>query len=76
VLKSSPLSLICLDLFFWHEADVAARSDDVCSWGKTGRHLLVESLSGFDPELASRPPVSLSKWVDVRRAYSAFTYSI
>jgi len=24
----------------------------------------------------SRPPVSLSEWVDVRRAYSAFTYSI
>ena len=24
----------------------------------------------------SCPPVSLSEWVDVRRAYSAFTYSI
>jgi hypothetical protein len=32
----------------WHEADVPARSNDVCSWGKTGRHMLVESLSGFD----------------------------
>src|SRR5215475_13886132 len=28
----------------WHEADVPARSNDVCSWGKTGRHMLVESL--------------------------------
>jgi hypothetical protein len=27
-----------------HEADVPARSNDVCSWGKTGRHMLVESL--------------------------------
>ena len=27
-----------------HEADVPARGDDVCSWGKTGRHMLVESL--------------------------------
>jgi hypothetical protein len=59
-----------------HMSDVPARSNDVCSWGKTGRHMLVESLSGFDPELTSRPPVSLSEWVDVRRAYSAFTYSI
>jgi hypothetical protein len=33
-------------------------------------------MTGFDPELTSRPPVSLSEWVDVRRAYSAFTYSI
>jgi hypothetical protein len=28
----------------WHKADVPARSTDVCSWGKTGRHMLVESL--------------------------------
>jgi hypothetical protein len=28
----------------WHEADVPARSNDVCSWGKTGQHMLVESL--------------------------------
>jgi hypothetical protein len=29
---------------YWHEADVPARSNDVCSWGKTGRHMFVESL--------------------------------
>src|SRR6516165_4973395 len=33
-----------LDVSFWHEADVPARSNDVCSRGKTGRHMLVESL--------------------------------
>jgi hypothetical protein len=44
--------------------------------GQTGNVLPVMSLTGLDPELTSRPPVSLSEWVDVRRAYSAFTYSI
>src|SRR5215475_920677 len=38
-----------LAVSFWHEADVPARSNDVCSWGKTGRHVLVESLPVLTP---------------------------
>src|SRR5262249_37345990 len=38
-----------LDVSFWHEADVPARSNDVCSWGKTGRHVFVESLPVLTP---------------------------
>ena len=38
-----------LDVSFWHEADVPARSNDVCSWGKTGRHVHVESLPVLTP---------------------------
>jgi len=38
-----------LDVSFWREADVPARSNDICSWGKTGRHVLVESLPVLTP---------------------------
>src|SRR6516165_766578 len=37
------------DVSFWHEANVPARSNDVCSWGKIGRHMFVESLPVLTP---------------------------
>ena len=49
VLKSSPLSLICLDVSFWHESEVRHSVAHVGYWGETGQHLLVLSFTGFDP---------------------------
>ena len=48
MLKSSPLSLICLDVSFWHESEVRHSVAHVGYWGETG-HLLVLSFTGFDP---------------------------
>jgi hypothetical protein len=33
----------------WHEPEVAALLAYVSYWGKTGKHLLVLSFTGFDP---------------------------
>ena len=73
MLKSSPLSLICLDVFFWHEADVPARSNDVCSWGKTGRHMLLESLRAVFGSIHS---TSLSPLVTDRAMETWYHFSI
>jgi hypothetical protein len=38
---------------FWHETDSPAHFVKVRSWGKSGRHLLVLSVSQFDPQRTS-----------------------
>jgi bifunctional non-homologous end joining protein LigD len=39
ILRGPDLFRTWRDVRSWHEADVPARSNDVCSWGKTGRHM-------------------------------------
>src|SRR5262245_47798551 len=35
----------------WHESEVSALPADVGYWGKTGKHLVILSITGFDPYL-------------------------
>jgi len=32
----------------WHESEVSALPADVGYWGKTGKHLVILSITGFD----------------------------
>jgi hypothetical protein len=38
---------------FWHYSEVPARLAYVGYWGKTGKHLLAMSFTGFDPRATS-----------------------